>query len=1043
MRRPLVRRTRLLSRLDEAVGAGLSVVSAPPGFGKTALVLQFVDGLDYNVRWIDVSAACASPEPFAQHLASAIVGPDAPFPAAIAGKLTDLKAYVDAAIRQASWATDQPLCIVVDNVHYLSDSPESVELLEWLFDRLPQDAELIISGRETIPSRVFDRRIAGGLCLLIEKEDLTFTIDEVEALIAIETKDNSRPELTPDAVSVFDRSGGWPIGAAAIISGAWAPERLGRSAERASWERYLAGDVWSSVPVELKRPMQLASVAPALDEALAIELMGATDWQRLNDWLDRHDFVFEYLPNSQMRVNPLLRGYQAGIFQREDPEAFDAAVVTICAHLEAHGAIAEAMEAAREWQHYDALTGLLERQGPALLYQGSLTLLGRAYDGLPAPRRNASPMVAAVRARVLAQQGEVIDALAEADRVANSADSDAEARLQALLARERALRYTGRVDQEQQVFDDLREMTADASALDRAEVAFAEAEFAMWVAGELQQASEALVRCIGIAQEASAYKLELLARSTLGQLNAMRGNGPAAVEELVRAASGWRTVASSGNLGWTLNNLGMAYLLVGDFHSALTTLTEAVSEGKRGGNPRNQAYATASLGDSELALGNYERARDRYSEALRLCTGGIKDDTLESLSLAGMSATLLNLGSENISQADYWVERALTVSRERGSPFDLATCLMQKGLIESALGTHDMAIERMKAATTIFTIADSGAGLRLAHYRLAMCYFAADRKADADAALRDLAGHCAEAWMFGSLLGAVRERPLFAQWAASRNVLGMAFKSIVAQHAFEQPEESQDDVASFPDVEAWSLGRLEVQVDGHTISDEQWASTRAKELFYLFLANPDGLRKEEAVESIYPDLPREKCNSAFHSNLYRIRKALYPDSIIKRNGTYLLNPEGSFKWDVTEFETKLERALTLEPASDERANAFRNALQLYRGPFAEAFFSEWAASQRSRLANRTQEALSVLAGYYAGKADYEAAADCMQKLLEADRFNEEAAYQLASYRVQGGNRAAALAFLDEYRRGYESEYGAGIPGRFTQLRGRIAAGAAI
>ncbi|OAI44260.1 hypothetical protein AYO38_09885 [bacterium SCGC AG-212-C10] len=31
----------------------------------------------------------------------------------------------------------------------------------------------------------------------------------------------------------------------------------------------------------------------------------------------------------------------------------------------------------------------------------------------------------------------------------------------------------------------------------------------------------------------------------------------------------------------------------------------------------------------------------------------------------------------------------------------------------------------------------------------------------------------------------------------------------------------------------------------------------------------------------------------------------------------------------------------------------------------------------------------------------------------------------------------------EVRFGYESEYGAGIPGRFTQLRGRIAAGAAI
>ena len=67
------------------------------------------------------------------------------------------------------------------------------------------------------------------------------------------------------------------------------------------------------------------------------------------------------------------------------------------------------------------------------------------------------------------------------------------------------------------------------------------------------------------------------------------------------------------------------------------------------------------------------------------------------------------------------------------------------------------------------------------------------------------------------------------------------------------------------------------------------------------VAKPDGLRKEEAVEQLYPDLEPEKCNSAFHSNLYRVRKALYQESVVKRDGAYVLNPEGEFEWDVAEF----------------------------------------------------------------------------------------------------------------------------------------------
>jgi two-component SAPR family response regulator len=198
-----------------------------------------------------------------------------------------------------------------------------------------------------------------------------------------------------------------------------------------------------------------------------------------------------------------------------------------------------------------------------------------------------------------------------------------------------------------------------------------------------------------------------------------------------------------------------------------------------------------------------------------------------------------------------------------------------------------------------------------------------------------------------------------------------------------------------------------VTVDGREVSDERWASVRAKELFFLFLANRDGLRKEEAVEHLYPELSPEKCNSAFHSNVYRIRRALYQGSVVKRQGTYVLNPEGEFEWDVEQFEAALRQAAAFPAGSAERAERYRVALQLYRGPFAESFYSEWAEALRRRIEDHSQEALSTLGGYYAGREEYESAAACMEELLVRDRFNEEAAYTLAIYRVKAGQAAVA------------------------------------
>ena len=90
--RRVVPRERLLRRLNLAIGSGVTVVEAPAGFGKTTLLVQFANDLDYTVVWLTLNGASGSPEILAHQLGIALSGSPHMEPPATAAKFTDLQA---------------------------------------------------------------------------------------------------------------------------------------------------------------------------------------------------------------------------------------------------------------------------------------------------------------------------------------------------------------------------------------------------------------------------------------------------------------------------------------------------------------------------------------------------------------------------------------------------------------------------------------------------------------------------------------------------------------------------------------------------------------------------------------------------------------------------------------------------------------------------------------------------------------------------------------------------------------------------------------
>lgn len=1025
-------RDALIKQLHAGIGHGLIVLQAPAGYGKTALLSDFITGIDYSVRWLSLDSSAAVPEAFAAQLASALLGDDAAEPPAALGRNGDIGAYLGALLARAA-DSDDPVLLVIDNAHELNDSDESLDILEWLIDSVPEGFEIVISGRQLPALLTIDQDIATGAILVLDAASLAFSQEEIEALCK-----SHAATVTPDEVRAH--TFGWPIAVTAMVSGAVSGRGPRGPVQSAAWTRFLTSQIWDGVPADVRRPFLVASTMVAIDTRLP-EGPNA-DLAPLLAWLQDHEFLYESLDEYHLRLTPIFRKFLLDTFSRDDPAAFARAVAHAIADCEASGDLIDCFELARTTSQFGELIRLIETHGAEFLRRGSFQLLWHAIEHIPPALLAKQPVVAALRARVQAHIGANEAALDAARQLLDDQSVRGSARLHALLARARALRLTGDHEALRTAFGTLRAVDCEDAVL-LSELNYHEAEVALSVDNDLARAGQLLRQTIRQAHLSGARVLELLATSTLGQMLLMQGEGPDAVATLVGAVAGWRALPRSSNLGWTLNNLGMAYLTVGDFESATTVLEEARREGIQCENRRNEAYATASLGDAELALGHWEAARAHYEATVAICADRMPDQTLAALSISGLSAALLGTGDSQ--QADFFSRRALLVAAAAGSAFELATCKLQQAAVDSAHGRHDDAIAIASDARELFARIESRAALALAQYRLALCQFRAGHRTEAQQSLRELDSLIGEPWMVAALTPLIRENPMFAQWAASRNLAGAAFREYIERQAFEPaPAEEAAPVepTRFPAVVARSLGQLSVAVGGREVTEEAWASARARELFYLFLSRrQSGLRKEEAVELLYPDLPREKCNSAFHSNLYRLRRALYQDSVVKRDGGYILNPEGAFTWDVETFESALDAAGAMDAGSPERAAAYEDALRLYQGPFAEAFYSEWAASVRDRVASRSYRALATLAGFYAGRGEFAEAATCIQRILDESPFNEEAAYQLAAFRSRAGDRSAALAFLDSYRRSYEAEFGEALPARFGELRRQIASGA--
>jgi LuxR family transcriptional regulator, maltose regulon positive regulatory protein len=401
----IVSRPRLFERLGAS--ARVTVVSAPPGAGKTVLLRSWISqvGLAEHAAWVPVGRGERDPQQFWLSVLVALrrTAPGSALVQALtAAPELDGGAIVERLLTDLAPLADR-VWLVIDDVHELA--PDALRQLELLVMRAPPGLRFVLAGRHDVRLGLHRLRLEGRLAEIRER-DLRFTVAEARELFGAAGVQLREPGL------LVERTEGWAAGlrlAALSLAGGADPERF--EAEFSGSERtvaeYLLAEVLERQSEQVRRLLLRTSVLERVNGELADLLTGGSGGERvLLDLEQANAFVVALdARRSWFRYHHLFADLLQLELRRTAPGEVTALHQVAADWLAGRGYPVEAIRHAQAAGDWARAARLLAGHWPGLHLDGRDAAVHELLAGFPAEASTADADLAAVAAADELAQG--------------------------------------------------------------------------------------------------------------------------------------------------------------------------------------------------------------------------------------------------------------------------------------------------------------------------------------------------------------------------------------------------------------------------------------------------------------------------------------------------------------------------------------------------------------------------------------------------------------------------------------------------------------
>jgi len=418
----IVTRPRLILRLNVGLQRPLTLVSAPPGFGKTTLLSEWInqkaegkamkDELETQLRsprvaWLSLDSGDNEPIRFWCYVMAALqtVETSLGHTVLVALQLPEpppLEPLLTALINDITGLSTN-LVLVLDDYHLIEAAPIH-QGLNFLLDHLPPQLRLIITTRADPPLDLARRRTRTELAE-IRTADLCFTDQEATEFL------NAQMNLalsTEDIAALAERVEGWIAGlqiAALSLQTLSATEQRDFIAAFAGDDRYIIDYLMEEVlhrqPPPLQTFLRQTSILSRLCEPLCVAVTGRQNSQAILEHLERANLFLIPLDNRRYwyRYHQLF----ADLLRQSLSHTQTASEIAQLHHraskwYESEGYIAGAVTHALKSSDFEYAAELIERHVLALFYRSEIILVHNWLQALPPEVIHTHPLLCAVYA---------------------------------------------------------------------------------------------------------------------------------------------------------------------------------------------------------------------------------------------------------------------------------------------------------------------------------------------------------------------------------------------------------------------------------------------------------------------------------------------------------------------------------------------------------------------------------------------------------------------------------------------------------------------